>query len=138
MYRLTSQNSSNPAIYSIVMSLSSTSVSKGAILPQPADETINRIPDACAQNRVQIAACLLGVSQDISDVSADEISQQQEAQACYDAMASVEPDFAPQGGSAMFEDEIGDKTCWSIYFFMPLFTDPGISSISNPDEHNKG
>jgi hypothetical protein len=86
--------------------MSSTFKFKDAIFTQPADEIINQIPDTRIQDHDQITTCLLGGSQGMPDVSAD--------------------------------DETGDKTCWWTSCFVPSFTDPCISSIPNPNEHNKG
>jgi len=91
--------------------MSSTPGFKDAILSQTADEIINQISDTRTQDHVRIAACLLGVSQDMPKVPADEINQQHAVQACYGAIVGVEPNFARQGSSTTFEDEIGDKTC---------------------------
>lgn len=76
--------------------MSSTSEFNDAIFFQTADEIINQISDTRTQDHVRIAACLLGVGQDMPEVSAD----------------NVEPNFAWQDSSTAFEDDIGDKTCW--------------------------
>jgi hypothetical protein len=95
----------------ILVFMSSTSEFEDAIFSQTADEIIDQITDTRTQDHVRIAACLLGVSQDMPEVSADEINQQHAVQACYGAIAGVGPDFAWPVSSTTFEDEIGDKTC---------------------------
>jgi hypothetical protein len=87
---------------------------------QTTGEIVSQIPNTRARNRAQTAAYLVGVSQDIPVMSVDGINQKGAVQACYDAMAHMEPDFEVQSCSMAYKDEIY-KACWSTSFFLLSF-----------------